>query len=439
MKIRTAAVVALPVLAAAAWLYAGPLNPPSGPIASTGKTLTEVEPRIAINSTNTPGDADSIYRISASGSYYLPGNMVAGTGKSAIEIAASNVTIDLSGFTITSLSTLPSIRLVLTGRTNITIRNGNIGALGDGGIDIAPNLVGTPTEGGCVENVHVSGTSGVGILVGNGVLVLNCTASENGDHGIKTGTGCTVSHCSSRSNIGVGFLTGTGTTVTDCTASNNSSHGFSIARGGSVSRCTADSNDQIGIVTGPECTITGSSSTHSGSNGINAGGQSTITDCTASFSGTTGITASIGCTIAGSTSSFNALDGILAGTGSTVNACTVSENSHDGIVVPSDCTVMSCACHANGGQSGDGAGIHASNTNNRIQNNNCTGADRGIDVDGTGNIITGNTCSGNTTNWTVVTGNVCLVVSATPTISVINGDSGGTSPGSTNPFANFTY
>ena len=36
----------------------GPLNPPSGPISSTYKTLTEVEPRILINDVNTPGDLD---------------------------------------------------------------------------------------------------------------------------------------------------------------------------------------------------------------------------------------------------------------------------------------------------------------------------------------------------------------------------------------------
>ncbi len=37
------------LIATTGLLIAGPLNPPSGPIASTGNTLTEVEPRIAIN------------------------------------------------------------------------------------------------------------------------------------------------------------------------------------------------------------------------------------------------------------------------------------------------------------------------------------------------------------------------------------------------------
>jgi len=41
----------------------GDLNPPVGPVAPAHKTWTEVEPRIAINATNTPGDADSLFRI----------------------------------------------------------------------------------------------------------------------------------------------------------------------------------------------------------------------------------------------------------------------------------------------------------------------------------------------------------------------------------------
>lgn len=87
----------------------------------------------------------------------------------------------------------------------------------------------------------------------------------------------------------------------------------------------------------------------------------------------------------------------------------------------------------------DGTGIHISGADNRIEDNNCTGADRGIDVDAAGNIIVRNTCSGNTTNdWDVVANNVILVVNAT-LAGVVTGSSGGTAPGSTDPNANFSY
>ena len=47
----------------------GPLTPPGAP-APTMKSLDQVEPRIAVNSTNTPGGADSLYKITQPGSYY---------------------------------------------------------------------------------------------------------------------------------------------------------------------------------------------------------------------------------------------------------------------------------------------------------------------------------------------------------------------------------
>src|SRR5262245_43481489 len=84
------------IVAGAAWLaYAGPLDPPPGPITPTHKTLTEVEPRVIVNSTNTPGDADSLYKITLPGSYYLAGNITGVAGKHGIEIASSGVTLDL--------------------------------------------------------------------------------------------------------------------------------------------------------------------------------------------------------------------------------------------------------------------------------------------------------------------------------------------------------
>ncbi|MCG3122237.1 MAG: hypothetical protein GIKADHBN_00618 [Phycisphaerales bacterium] len=62
----------------------------------------------------------------------------------------------------------------------------------------------------------------------------------------------------------------------------------------------------------------------------------------------------------------------------------------------------------------------------------------GIIVNISGNIITRNVCSGNDNNWSIVAGNVCLVVQATNAGAIV-GNSGGTPPGSTDPNANFTY
>src|SRR5262252_4521225 len=94
------AVPLLLVLAASVAL-AGPLNPPPGPVASSYKTLTEVEPRTAINAANTPGDSGCLFKITQPGSYYLAANVQGVAGKSGIDIASGNVTIDLNGFSLT--------------------------------------------------------------------------------------------------------------------------------------------------------------------------------------------------------------------------------------------------------------------------------------------------------------------------------------------------
>ena len=98
MKTRVFA-LSRPVLVAAAvggiiWASAGSLDPPPGPITSTMKTLTEVEPRTQIHPDDLP------MTISHPGSYYLTGDFMAGSATHGIYIEADNVTLDLNGFTL---------------------------------------------------------------------------------------------------------------------------------------------------------------------------------------------------------------------------------------------------------------------------------------------------------------------------------------------------
>src|SRR5438552_15661460 len=94
---RTVVLLLLAGLAAPMSIWAGNLTPPAGPIAPTMKTLTEVEPRTAVNSANTPGDADSLYKITQPGAYYLAGNVQGVAAKNGIKIAASGATLALNG------------------------------------------------------------------------------------------------------------------------------------------------------------------------------------------------------------------------------------------------------------------------------------------------------------------------------------------------------
>src|SRR6185295_4530377 len=292
----------------------------------------QVEPRTPVDATHTPGDADSLFKITQPGAYYLTANVTGVNAKYGVEIAASGVTLDLNGFDLVGVpGSLDGVAVTPLNLVNINIRNGSVRSWGGNGI----NLLDAATSATNVADI---------------------VASQNAGGGIKMGFGGTITRCTCYNNTGFGIAGASGTVITECASNTNGSHG------------------------------------------------------------------------------------ITTGSGCTISRCTVRSNVGDGINFFNQCLVLNNDCSLNGNGAGDGAGIHATigGSDNRIEGNNCTGADRGIDVDTAGNIIIKNTCSGNTNNWDVVAGNVILVVNAT-VAAAVSGNSGGTAPGSTDPNVNFTY
>jgi parallel beta-helix repeat protein len=373
---------------------AGDLNPPGGPITPTFKTLTDVEPRTAVNAANTPGDADSLFKITQPGSYYLTGSVRGLAGKHGIEIAASGVTLDLNGFDLVGtagMGAFDGVSATLGVLTSIAVINGSVRNWGGDGVDLGSVGV----SNGRIDGVLASGNAGNGILVGVASQVTNCSVSLNTLSGIAALINCTFINCTASENDGDGISAAASSTVTNCAALSNGGRGLVASSGSTISNCSAS---------------------HNTSNGISvAGGK--VANCSA-FS--------------------NDADGINAVGDSTVEGCSATSNLGDGIQCSNQCLIRGNTCSDNGEGAGDGAGIHATSNDNRIDGNNCTGADRGIDVDNAGNIIIKNTCSGNTTNWDVVAGNIILVVNAA-VAPAVNGNAGGVAPGSTDPDANFSY
>lgn len=117
--------------ALAALSKAGPLTPPAGPVAPTGRTTDEIFNKIPAPGTPPIGAFDgrtpigtAPFTIGTPGSYVLTAN-ISGTG-TVITIATDDVTLDLNGFTVNSSSTTAGA-VVLSGiRDNITIRNGRV-------------------------------------------------------------------------------------------------------------------------------------------------------------------------------------------------------------------------------------------------------------------------------------------------------------------------
>ncbi|MCA9293886.1 MAG: right-handed parallel beta-helix repeat-containing protein, partial [Phycisphaerales bacterium] len=324
-----------------------------------------------INATNTPGDADSIFNISAPGSYYLTANIQAQvfSNKHGIEITTSGVSIDLNGFELrggAGMGAFDAIRANGADLTNITIRNGSIRDWGAYGIQtIAPVRI---------SDIVVSGCSEYGIFVGSDSSIANCIARNNDGDGIH-GTTCTVTDCVASDNGGYGIYLSQGT-ILNCVTRGNTTSGIRTG-GGTISGCYASQNLQHGI----------------------EGNSCVITDCVA------------------------------------------ASNTGDGIEVSSFSIVRGNTCTFNGLNSGDGAGIRVSFNDNRIEGNNCTQADRGIDVNGSGNVIFRNTCADNTVNWDIAANNIfgAIVDRRTPANAAVSGNSAPSSAGTTDPNANFSY
>lgn len=248
------------------------------------------------------------------------------------------------------------------------------------------------------------------------IAVINGSVRNWGDKGVDLGFGGTARLADLRAsgNVAEGISAGFNSVVTGCIANLNGGDGIAVG-GGSISNCSATGNTGDGISVGIGCTVTNCTSNVNG-NGIRISASGTVTNCTAHD---------------------NDGDGIISGQSSTITNCTASLNTLDGIRVSTDCIVRGNTCFLNGSP-GDGAGIHATGSDNHLEGNNCTDSDRGIDVDAAGNFITRNTCSGNTSNYDVVAANNILVVLVVDAPAVL-GNSGGVSPGSTDPNANYAY
>lgn len=272
MRRLTLAIVLSSFSAAA---LAGPLNPPSGSVASTGKTLTEVEPRIAINPTNTPGDANSRFKITQPGSYYLTGNITGVSDKHGIEIAAGGVTLDLNGFTLTgvngSLDGISNDGLLIS---SITVKNGTVRDWSQNGIGLAGS--GNVTNG-IIEGVHAESNGTFGIYAGRSFVVTRCTASDNTSTGIATDFGCTVSGCMASSNGGFGVSVGYGSLVRDTIAKANTDHGITTSSvHNSVISCTAFGNGGTGIYANAATLIEGCNVNGNSDNGIRVSGDCVV-------------------------------------------------------------------------------------------------------------------------------------------------------------------
>lgn len=275
-------------VAASVIAVGGPLDPPGGLIAPTHKTLTEVEPRVAINVTNTPGDTGCLFRITTPGSYYLTSDITGVPGKDGVRIEAGGVSIDLMGFTL--IGAEESGAAIVAGGPfgDLGVRHGSITGWGAGGVILAAG-----GRGFVVEDVRVSSCLGHGIDAGDAAVVRSCTSVFNSEYGVRVGQSSAVEDCGARNNGGSGIAVAIGSVVRGSAAGNNGGAGFFVDSGAAASDCSAESNQLHGFMAGANSTVSRCASAFNMIDGINAGSGALILENVCGGNGRSGTGAGV--------------------------------------------------------------------------------------------------------------------------------------------------
>lgn len=375
----------LGLVASVAPVAAGPITPPPGPVTSTHKTLSEVEPRIAMNATNTPGDADSVLKITKSGSYYLSADVATPSGKIGIEVdlnVAPEVTIDLNGFTLRG-ATGATYGILSNGFGHIEISGGTITGfafdamqldcrdyrvegvtfygslrgLNAGGwgrvsdcafIEIADTALGT----GTIAHVErcLFWDCGDGIVVPDSSFVADCRVVSSTRGGIIAGSSSVVRDCVSVANGGDAFLVGSHSTVTGCVAS-SSRVGFLVGEGTVHDSCVADGNTQEGFLAADACIFRACIASLNQLQGFRAGSAASFEHCTAFGNTGKGFYAGQKSTFANCHSTLGGAGGFESGPVSVFTDCVASENSgNSGFKALENSTFTGCRAYANAGR-----------------------------------------------------------------------------------------
>lgn len=441
-------IASLTILASAAMIasrvVAGPLDPPVGAVSPTYKTLSEVEPRIAINSTNTPGGANETYLISQPGSYYLTGNITMTSGKHAIAVSSADVSIDLNGYTITGVSGASYGVVGYSGVGRIMVRNGSfrsgpylsisIGA--DSLVEnVMVNQVSTLVDAikvgdrSVVRNCRVS-TAGVAVYVGNQCVVegLTATGVDSGVNaldkvdvvvrdcsmtsasygiGLRGQNRLSVARCQFQgfsygvvasdyavvedcrvTGGAIGLLVGKNSTLRRVQVLTMTSQGVSVGDASVLEGVDARSCTSDGITVTNDCVLTRCNVSGTSSNGFLGTSRNTFVECiSAKNIGGSGFAVMDSNVFETCRSDENVGDGFNGRFGNVWRDCTARSNSGDGVEGSSGTVVLHGRFDTNGNGATVGANIRLTGDAGRIEGNTLISGDYGIQTTSGGNVI----------------------------------------------------
>jgi hypothetical protein len=203
----------------------------------------------ATPSNSIPGGAQATtFVISKPGYYFLSGDRtMTDMSKNAIEIAASDVTLDLGGYTL-RYSSVSGSGTGIHGLDvqNVEVRNGSVTDTPGAGIYLAASSI-AGIDNLRVIDVRVSAVGHIGISVqGNSALVDRCTVDHTGNTGIASywGSATVISNCAVSYTMNDGIDSRSeGSVVRNTTVSHAASIGI-WSTGGTVADCQVFSCNQ---------------------------------------------------------------------------------------------------------------------------------------------------------------------------------------------------
>ncbi len=206
---RTVVVVMMAVSLAWGMEYAmaqGSLTPPGVP-ATMMKTLDQVEARIPLVD-GSPGVSIGVYgtiTISQPGSYYLTENLTVPTGN-GITINASDVSLDLNGFTIRSTNAATGYKGIEINGSQVSVFNGHIKSgityaddeYSGSGFNDGIYAIGSSCVNIFIRDITVSGVNSFGILIVKSNSVVESSlviVAKNGGIQAEKVIGCRATTC----------------------------------------------------------------------------------------------------------------------------------------------------------------------------------------------------------------------------------------------------
>jgi hypothetical protein len=226
-------------------------------------------------------------KITAPGSYYLTKDINAPNGVSGIQLSASNVTIDLNGFSIIGQGTsgTPAGVNVQGTQSNICVKNGTITGFGGAGIS------GT-IDSSRFEKLIINASGVYGINMRHDNEVRDCVITHNFD-GIYMQDGCRVVQSIVTGNRAYGIIGVDQTTIESCTIAGNNAVGVTVNYGSVVRNCTVRANGATGISFSGGSVIIGNLCDTNGNRGLGTDGDASRIEantCTYNHSGGMSIT-----------------------------------------------------------------------------------------------------------------------------------------------------